>query len=223
MADQKTIRRGQRKKRIPEVVQYALSHRIRIEVLNVLNQEGEYTAGQLAEAIDMPLNTVANHIRELLDAGSIEIAKTEPSGNLSKHFYRAVERVEYSQEEAEALTEEERQVTAGLVVQASMAEVLAALWKAKLADPRTVLHWDWYNVDQEGREALEAAEVEFLKRVAEIEVEATDRRNKSREPAQSIVLTVFGYDRARKAERLRTRLSRRAHKMVNDVHFSIDD
>lgn len=195
-----TGRRGQRRKRIEEVVQYALGHKIRVHILIVLN-EGTYTATQLSQIIGEPLNNVANHVRELLDAGSIELAKTEQKGNILQHYYRAVEIPFYSQEEAKAMTPEQCQVTAGLVVQSASAEVMAALWAGNLADPRTVLAWDWYNLDQKGREDLEVEQKRYLERVQEIEVESTNRRTESGEDATSMLVTLFGYERARKGHK----------------------
>jgi hypothetical protein len=74
-----------------------------------------------------PLNNVSNHLRELLDAGSIEIAETVQKGNIVQHYYRTVEISFYSKEEAEQLTHEERQVTAGLLVQQASAEAVGQL------------------------------------------------------------------------------------------------
>jgi len=196
----KTKRAGQQGKRIEEVVAYAVSHRTRVHILIVLN-EGTYTAAQIAEIIGVSLNNVANHIRELLDAGSIELARTEQTGNLMRHYYRAVEIPFYSREDAEAMTPEQRQVTAGLIVQSAAAEVMAALWAGKLTDPRTWLAWDWFNVDQRGREEIEEAQQQYWERVGEIETEATNRRIKSGEDAQSMLVTVFGYERAREARK----------------------
>lgn len=191
----KAQRPGQRRKRIEEVVAYALGHRIRVHVLWLLN-EGTYTTSQLAEIIGEPTNNVANHVRELLDAGSIELAKSELSGNVTKHYYRAVEIPFYSEEAAEAMTSGQRQVTAGLVVQTGMAEVMAALWRGTLADPRAVLSWSPHTLDQRGRDELEAAEKCFLERVKEIEVEATNRRAVSGESGQSMIVAIFGFERA---------------------------
>jgi DNA-binding transcriptional ArsR family regulator len=182
------------------VVGYAVSHRIRVHILIVLN-EGTYTAGQIAQIIGEPLNNVSNHIRELLDAGSIELAKTEPKGNVLQHFYRSVEMPFYSQQEAEAMTPEQRQVTAGLVVQSAAAEVMAALWAGKLAHPRTWLAWDWFNVDEQGREEIEDEQKRSWERYQEIEAEATNRRAKSGEEAQSMLVTQFGYERARRGRK----------------------
>lgn len=196
----KTGRPGQRKKRIEDVVTYAVSHRIRVHILWILN-EGTYTNAQVAAIIDEPANTVGNHMRELLDAGSIELAKSEQRGNLTQNFYRAVEIPFYSQEEAEAMTPEQRQVTAGLVVQSAAAEIMAALWSGTLADPRTVLTWHPYTLDQEGREDLEAEEKRYLERAQEIQIQSTNRRAESGEEGQSMIAALFGFERARRPPR----------------------
>jgi DNA-binding transcriptional ArsR family regulator len=190
---------GQRKKSIEEVVQYALGHRTRVHILIVLN-EGTYTAAQIAEIMGEPLNNVANHLQRLLDAGSIEVAEEVYKGNITQFYYRAAEIPFYSQEEAEQLTQGERQMTAGLLVQQATAEVMAALYAGHLADPRAVVFWDWHNLDQQGREDLEEEEKRFLERAREIEVEAANRRADSGEEAQSILLTLFGYERGRKPQ-----------------------
>jgi hypothetical protein len=193
----KMQRPGQRRKGIEEVVQYGLGHYIRVHALIILN-EGTYTAAQIAQIMGQPLNNVSNHLRELLDAGSIEIAETVQKGNIVQHYYRAVEISFYSKEEAEQLTHEERQVTAGLLVQQASAEAVGALYAGKLADPRAVVSWDWHNVDQLGREDLEEEQKRFLERVQEIEGESTNRRANTGEEAQSILITLFGYERGRK-------------------------
>jgi DNA-binding transcriptional ArsR family regulator len=192
-----TQRPGQRKKTIQEVVAYAVGHRIRVHILIVLN-EGTFTPGQIAEVIGEPLNNVSNHIRELADAGSIELAKTEQVRNTILHYYRAVEMPFYSDEEIAAMTPQQRQVSAGLVVQSMIAEVMAALWGGKLQDPRVWLAWNWFNVDEQGRQDIAAEQKRSWERVQEIEVESTNRRAGSGENATSIIVTQLGYQRARK-------------------------
>lgn len=194
----KTGRPGQRGKGIEEVVQYALGHRIRVQILLVLNQ-GTYTVGQLAEIIGEPTNNVGNHVRELLDAGSIELSESVQRGNIVLNYYRAVEIPYFSQKDAEAMTHEERQVTAGLMVQSGMAEVLAALWAGHLADPRTCIAWDWFNVDEQGRQELEDEQKRTWDRYREIEVAASNRRAISGEDAVPMLMCEFGFLRARKA------------------------
>ena len=88
----------QRRKRIEEVITYAWNHRTRVHILIVLN-EGTYTPAEIAAIIDEPLSNVSNHIRELLESGSIELAKTEKVRNATQHYYRAVETPYFSDEE----------------------------------------------------------------------------------------------------------------------------
>ena len=199
----KRRREKKQRKRIEDAVQYALAHKIRVEILILLN-EATYTVGEIAELIDIPLSNVSNHIRRMLEDGSIEVAKNEERRGTNIYWYRAVELPYYSQEEAEALTEMERQVTAGLVVQSGMAEVMAALFKGTLADPRTILSWDWYNMDDPGRDELEAENLRHLDRVRQIECDAINRCAESGEETTPMLVCLFGFVRARKPRRPRS-------------------
>ena len=192
-----TVKRAVKPKGIEEVVQFALGHRIRVQLLIVLN-EGSYTAVDLAEIIDEPLNNVANHLRKMLEDGSVEVAKDERKGNIVQYWYRAVETPYYSEEEAEKMPALQRQMIAGAIVQSGSAEVMAGLYAGKLADPRTVLFWDWYHVDVQGRADLEAENRRYLERLREIEVEATNRRAESGEGSTPILVNLSVFERARK-------------------------
>lgn len=191
-------RTGQRGKSIEEVVEYALGHRIRVYVLTILN-EGTYTPDQIARVIGEPLNRVSHHIRELLDAGSIELAKVEKVRNADRHYYRAIELPYYTDEDAEAMTPQERKVTAGLTVQCMMAELMAAFWAGKLhEDPRGVLlAWRSVNLDAKGREDLAREQARWWDRVEEIETESANRRATSGEEPVTMISAQMGFDRAR--------------------------
>lgn len=194
----KTRRAGQRKKRIEEVVHYATGHRIRVHILIVLN-EGTFTTGQIAHIIDESVSNVSNHIRELLDAGSIEHVKTERVRNANQHYYRAIEMPHYTDEEVAAMTPEQRQVTAGLAIQSMVAEVMAGLWSGKMKhDPRLWLAWDWFNVDEQGREEIADEQEGSWGRCRGIEVDAINRCAESGEETVSILVSQTGFERARK-------------------------
>jgi hypothetical protein len=195
-------RARQRRKSIEEVVGYALNHWIRVEILTLLN-EATYTPDELSQVIGEPTNKVSNHVRELLEAGSIELAKTEKVRNADQHYYRAVEMPFYSDEEAEAMTPQQRKVTAGLTLQCMTAEAMSALQAGKLSDDPTgvLLAWRWFNLDEQGRADLTREQAENWERVREIEVESTNRRAESGEDAVSIVVAHMGFERARTAPR----------------------
>jgi len=188
------------KKGIEEVVQYAIGHRIRVHILILLN-EGSYCASELAEAIGVPLTTLNNHLRRMCDDGSIEIAKVEKRGNMDQYWYRSVEVKIFSVEEFERLPLPYRQNIAGAIVQSGAAEVMAGLYEGKLADPRANLYWDWFNLDEQGREEADALTERYLEEMQEIEVEATNRVAKSGEETTSMLLNHSFFERARKGKR----------------------
>lgn len=196
----KRRREKKQRKRIEDAVQYALAHKLRVEILILLN-EASYTVAEIAALIEVEAKNVSNHIRRMLEDGSIEIAKREERRGTSVFWYRAVKLPYYSKEEAENLTWMERQVTAGLVCQSGTAEVMAALFKGNLADPQTILSWDWYNVDRQGRDELEAENLRHLERIREIECEAMNRCAGTDEETTPILVSLFAFVRARKPRR----------------------
>jgi hypothetical protein len=83
----------------------------------------------------------------MLSSGSIEVARIEKVRNTDQHFYRAVELPVVSDEEAVALPPEVKQEYAAVVLQAIMAEFLAALRTQKLnKDPRVRMMWRRYRL-----------------------------------------------------------------------------
>jgi DNA-binding transcriptional ArsR family regulator len=185
------------KKGIVEAVQYALGHRTRVQILILLN-EGTYSAGEISAIIGVGQNTLNNHLRKMLDDGSIEIAREERRGNMTLYWYKAVEIESYDREEFEKLPFQYRQNVAGAIVQSGTAEVIAGLDGGKLADPESVAWWDWYNLDAEGRKKAEELSIRFIKELQEIEVEATNRVAKTKEETKSYLLNHMWFERPRR-------------------------
>ncbi len=134
----------------------------------------------------------------MLSSGSIEVARIEKVRNTDQHFYRAVELPVVSDEEAEALPPEVKQEYAAVVLQAIMAESLAALRTQKLnRDPRVRMMWRWYNLDEQGRDELADEQRESWERVTEIEARSTNRRAKSGEKATTLIAATLGFERSK--------------------------
>lgn len=201
--------RGRRKgrkerKRIEEAVQYALAHHTRLEILILLN-EAAYTTSEIAELTDIGLKHVSNHLLRMLDDGSIEVANKEERRGTMVYWYRAVEVPEYSKEEAEALTKMELQLIAGVIVQSGTAELMAALHKGTLATPRSILSWDLYEVDDQGREDIEEESTRYLERLKEVQCESVNRVAESKEETTSMIVSLDAFRRARKIRVPRSR------------------
>jgi hypothetical protein len=199
----KKAARKQRKK-VEEAVQYALAHHTRLEILILLN-EAAYTTREISELTGIELKLVSNHLLEMLDDGSVEIAKKRSIKGKLIRWYRAVELPEYTKEQAEAMTERELQMIAGVIVQSGTAELMAALHKGHLATARSILSWDLYDLDAQGREAVEDASTEYLDRLRAIQCESLGRVVESKEETTSMIVNLAAFRRARK---IRVPLSR---------------
>lgn len=195
------------RRRIEDVVQYALGHKTRVYILILLN-EGIYTASELATMMDVPPNNVHKHLTKMLEDGSIEVARKETDGNIVRFWYRAVETQCYQQEEFEQLPFEYRQNIAGAILQSGTAEVMAGFYAGNLADPRACCYWEWYNLDRQGREDAEALNLRYLNELGEIEVEATNRAAQSGEETTSMLLHNMFFERPRRGLSRAFRLGR---------------
>lgn len=187
------------KRSVEEAVSYGVGHRIRIEILSILN-EGTYSASDLSKLIHQPLTTISHHIKELVSSGCIELARIEKVRNADQHFYRAVELPFVTDDEAEALGPEVKQEYAALILQAIMAEGMSALWAGKLRDdPAVRMMWRWFNLDAQGRQELADEQRESWDRIMEIEARATNRRAESGEQAVTVIAASLGFQRGRPA------------------------
>ncbi|MGN6256417.1 MAG: ArsR family transcriptional regulator [Solirubrobacterales bacterium] len=200
---EKLKRKGERKqrKRIEEAVQYALGHHTRLEILILLN-EGSFTTSEIAELTGIELKKVSNHLQRMHEDGSIEVAKQEQRRGTMVYWYRAVELPEITREEAEAMTMMELQLIAGVISQSQTAELMAALHKGTLGNARTILSWDLYDVDSQGREEIEDEVHRHLERLREIKCESANRVAASKEDTTSMIVSVAAFVRARKIRRL---------------------
>jgi predicted transcriptional regulator len=193
--------RGKRKerktrKKIEEAVQFALAHWIRLEILILLN-EAAYTTSEVSELSEIELKKISNHMQEMLNDGSVEVAKKEQRHGTMVYWYRALKLPEYTKEEAEALTPMERQLIAGVIVQSGSAELMSALFKGNLADPRSILSWDMYDVDEQGREDIERDCTRHLERLMEIQCESVERVAASKAETTPMIVNLAAFTRAR--------------------------
>ncbi len=184
-------------RRIEEVTSRGIGHRFRVEILAALH-EGPANVSQLARILRQPHSKVWHHIKELLKDGSIEEAFAEKQRNHTIIYYRQVELPFFSDEAIAAMTPEERQVTAALILQASAAEALAALWAGKMhSDPRVWLAWQPIVLDHPGREDLADEQQRNWDRMQEIAAEAANRRAENHDPGKTYVIASYGFERHR--------------------------
>jgi DNA-binding transcriptional ArsR family regulator len=192
-----TTTKPRQSRSIEEAVSYAVGHRIRIEVLGILN-EGPRSPSEIAKQIDQGLSKVGHHIKELVDSGCIELARVEQVRNTNEHFYRAVELPFVSDEEARDLPPEVKQEFAAVILQAIMAEGLAALWAGKLnSDDDIWMSWRWFNLDAEGRREVADEQAASWARVIDIEGRSAARLAETGDAGTSTIVAGLGFERCR--------------------------
>src|SRR5919108_2400559 len=91
---------GRREDRGPldEALLKAISHPLRHRLLGLLDDRIA-SPNELARELGLPLGRVSYHIRLLADLGAIELVRTEPRRGALEHFYRAVTRGWFSEED----------------------------------------------------------------------------------------------------------------------------
>jgi DNA-binding transcriptional ArsR family regulator len=177
-----------------EAVSYGVGKRIRIEILSILH-EGICSPSELSELLHLPLSTVSHHVTELAKSGCIEYVTTRKVRNAEQHFYRGIVLPNVSDEEAEALPDEEKQQYAAVILQAIMAESMSALWAGKLVsgdDRKVNLLWDWLQLDELGRDELAAEQLESWDRITEIAARSANRRAETGEEPRTVIAAPLG-------------------------------
>ncbi len=196
------LEKRERGREVPDAVSYAIGHRTRVELLAALHDLGSASAVELARIVHQPLSTVTHHISELLKSGSILVERTEKVRSVEQRFYSAINPMLVTDEELEAMPEDERQAVIGVTLQALVAESLCSLWSGSLSnDPRLFLCWNWFNVDARGRADIAQEQLRSWRRIREIEREAAARCAESGEELFSVVVSSISCRRARTAER----------------------
>jgi DNA-binding transcriptional ArsR family regulator len=67
----------------------ALSHRLRVQILQRLTEHGAASPSELADALEEPLGNVSYHVRVLRELDCLQLVRTEPRRGALEHFYRA--------------------------------------------------------------------------------------------------------------------------------------
>ena len=185
---------------------YPTNHRIRHEVLIILH-EGEFSAAEIAKMIGEDPRHVANHLRDLYDAGSIEFVGYQGKGNFRRAVYRAIARPFMGSEDYQTMSVNERHETIGVYLQWHWGEALGSYRKKKMAqdDDLCVLSDDPW-LDAEGRRELDeflaaswSGDTDVLvelKGVQDIAARSADRMAKSGETGTKVVVSMLAFERA---------------------------
>lgn len=182
---------------IEEAVTNSIAHRLRIEILAALHEHPS-TAIELARILGQPVGLLSHHVRQLVNDGSIEIARRRYIRNLAQPVYTVIKLPCYDSEDWRRLSPEERQVTSAVALRAAMAESLTSLWAGKLhSDDSLMLAWKPVVLTPSARVALTNEQKRSWERVCEIEREATTRLKANDQSGKLHIVTLLSFERSR--------------------------
>lgn len=160
--------RTKRRKSVDEALVGVVSHPLRMQALSVLT-ERHASPKELAAELGAPLANVSYHVRELEDAGLIELVDEKMRRGAVEHFYRAITRPLLDDDDWERLDAEERARVSVSIVQLLFADLSRALGAGSfVARPNSHLSRVPLVVDEEGWEELAELQTGALKAVIEV-------------------------------------------------------
>jgi hypothetical protein len=191
----------------------ALSHPLRAHVLTILN-ERVASPNQIAGELDEPLGNVSYHVKTLAEMGCIELVRTEPRRGAIEHFYRAVVRPFFSDQDWKRLPPSARQGISDATLQLIWEDTSDAL-SAGTFDRRTDRHLSRSPLvlDEQGWEQVNDLLLEMMNRVMEIEAESAKRRAADGEAGMNTKMVLMHFESSGSAEnrkRSRPRASKRS-------------
>jgi predicted ArsR family transcriptional regulator len=174
----------------------ALAHPSRAHALHILNQRVA-SPKELAGEVGTSVGKMAYHVRELHKAGYIELVSTAPRRGATEHFYRAVKRAVFSDEEWAQVPEPAR---AGIVEKQLKAtgQMLSAALETGTFEHRPNRHHSLYEavVDEEGWNEAMAVLEDAMKKLDEIRATSAERRLGTEGPGIPMAVSLIGFETA---------------------------
>ena len=174
----------------------SVRHWIKVEALAILH-EGEFSAGEVAIMIGEDVKLVHNHIRELYEAGSIELAGYRKVGSHVRAVFRAIELPVITDEAAQEMTVEERHDVSGAITQGILAETVCSYRNGKLDVDPVCMMWDAPYLDRLGERETHSVLLDAYGQVQTIHGKSVNRMAKSGETGTTSVVGLLGFERGR--------------------------
>jgi DNA-binding transcriptional ArsR family regulator len=180
-------------------ISYAVNHPIRLDCLAILIVRVA-SASEIAKELGISTSAAAHHLEELYKDGVIEYVKTEVGGSrrgASEHFYRATALPEVTEEDWLAMPHDGRRQMAGRVLQAIIAQSLAALrCQTMESDDQLHLGWQAIEVDEEGESEVAEVLAEANERFKLVKSRNRERLEQADQTGKVRIVATLGFDRA---------------------------
>jgi DNA-binding transcriptional ArsR family regulator len=190
----------------PEIAR-VYAHPIRMQSLRILN-ERVASPVEIARELDLPVNSVAYHIRVLADAGCVEQVSQRQRRGATEHFYRATTIPMFTDDQFVELPVSIRRRVFGQVISDLFDHVAAASEQDGFDDPETHASWTPMHLDDKGWDDVTKLLANVVDKLPAIEARAAARIAKAGTPSSAVHQTEVGvlhFHRAAKKARRRGR------------------
>ena len=162
-------------KEIDRALVKVAGHPVKVRALTVLTERSA-SPKEIADQLELPIGQVSYHVRVLEEMGMIELIGTRQVRGAVEHFYKAVRRPNFSDEEWAQLDLEQREEVSIWAKQQEMVDAALA-FEAGTFDSRTDRHLSRVPlvVDEEGWGELTALMAESLDTIFEIQARSSER------------------------------------------------
>ena len=167
----------------------ALSHRLRVRILQRLDEAGEASPKELAQALGEPVGNVSYHVRILRELDCVELVRTEPRRGALAHFYRATVRPWLDDEQWAGLPAAFRRETLGRTLSEIVEQASRASREGGFDGPEAHVSRVMLAVDPEGLTQITALLEETLQAVRRIAAESARGRAKGGRPTSTMIAT----------------------------------
>jgi DNA-binding transcriptional ArsR family regulator len=156
----------------------AIAHPVRHRILRSLNERAA-SPKELAAELEQPLANVSYHVRILADLGCIELVDTQPRRGALEHYYRAVMRPFFSDEDWALLPLSSRRTLFDQQLLRIFDDVSAAASTGGFDHPRTHVSWSPLDLDQAAYDELADRLNDLLDRALQLHAESAARQLES--------------------------------------------
>ena len=170
----------------------AFSHRLRVQILQRLDEAGEASPKELAQALGEPVGNVSYHVRILRELDCVELVRTEPRRGALAHFYRATARPWLDDEQWAGLPAGFRRTTLSRALSEIIKQASLASTEGGFDGPETHVSQVTLALDQEGLKEISRLLAETLEAVRGIATESASRRAERGRATPPTIATQLG-------------------------------
>jgi len=180
----------------------AFTHPLRGHVWVTLFERGEVSPAEIADELELEVNEVSYHFRELKRRNLIRLVRTVPRRGFNEHFYEPVSpALCFEDADWMRLPQGIRSTFSGEMLRQIIEGLMEALEAGSFDARNRHLSQSWMLVDERGWKELMRAVKAALDRFRAIQDRSAKRRRESSEPGIPVSLVVASFETASSVSR----------------------